>query len=114
LVPTSAPAILQTLAGTSDFYTAVRAWPDVGRFSPYNRHFQVAPTPFVSRCLEEFEHPLGPPSPPPRSRRLLRSPLLCRNKTDRPHGAKPIEGEDTFRGILASCRGNSKYTFRKS
>ena len=47
---------------------------------------------------------LAPPSPPPRSRRLLRS-LLRRNKTDQLHGAKPIEGEDTYRDILASCRG---------
>ena len=31
---------------------------------------------------------------------------LVRANTDRRHGAKPIEGDDTYRGILASCRDN--------
>lgn len=87
------------------FHTAMRAWPNVARFAPCDGHFQVAPIPLISRNLKGFEHPLDPTSPPPRSRRLLRSPLLRRNKTDRLHGAKPIEGEDTCRGVLASCRG---------
>ena len=86
------------------FHTAMRALPDVGRFAPCDGYFHVAPTSFISKNLKGFEHPLDPPSPPPRSGRLLRS-LTRRNKTDRLHGAKPIEGEDTYRGILASCRG---------
>lgn len=43
------------------FHTAMRAWPDVGRFAPCDGHFQVAPTPIISRNLKGFEHPLDPP-----------------------------------------------------
>lgn len=32
--------------------------------------------------------------------------------SDRLRGAKPIEGEDTYRGVLASCRGGDKYIER--
>lgn len=106
LVLTSVPRRRSNPLLALRFRTAVRAWPDTGGFAPCDGHFQVAPTPFISRNLKGFEHPLPPPSPPPRSRRRLRNPLPRRNKTDRLHGAKPIEGEDTYRGLLASCRGN--------
>ena len=95
------PPPFQPLAGTAFSNRCASIW----KITPCDGHIHVAPTPFISRNLKGFEHPLDPPSPPPRSRRLLRS-FLRRNKTDRLHGAKPIEGEDTCRGILASCRGN--------
>lgn len=95
------PPPFQPLAGTAFSNRCA----SIGKITPCDGHIHVAPTPFISRNLKGFEHPLDPPSPPPRSRRLLRS-LLRRNKTDRLHGATPIEGEDTCRGVLASCRGN--------
>ncbi len=57
------------------------------------------------RNLKEFERSLAPSSTPPRSHKLLTRLHLHRDKTDRRHAAKPIEGEDTLRGLFAACSG---------
>ncbi|HSV30554.1 MAG TPA: hypothetical protein VLH40_00830, partial [Atribacteraceae bacterium] len=53
------------------------------------------------------------PSKPLLAQRFYTAMRAC----DQRHGAKPIEGEDTYRGVLASCRGNLKIyrqTLKKS
>ena len=53
-----------------------------------------------SKNMKGFENLPAPLAPPPRSRRSSKRPHFLLNKADRPHGAKPIEGEDTYRGIF--------------
>jgi len=64
---------------------------------------------FDSLYFKESQGVRAPPYPPLTTSALAglsRRTFPCRNKTDRLHGVKPIEGEDTCRGILASYRGS--------
>lgn len=77
------PPPSQPIARTAFTNRSASIW----KFTPYSGHIHVAPTILISKNHKGCEHPLGPLSPPPRSRRMLRS-FPRWNKTDRFHGAK--------------------------